>query len=223
MHCVIEKRTKYISQCIYSDLSSIPQCIKSTCDISLFAINHITYNISGSRSTPVNNRPDYMKNTTLLWRPCTSLILYKHCQIQCCQQSHSPADYHLAAKAKKKKILCLKAASRICFSMRVWFRKIQGFFFFFACLFFFQFFMNLLVKIYKKRYDRHNETLWTTDFFNSVFCLVFCSSKIKFCISKLWPTQIWHVCCSEKKKKKKKNAYGSGLPICHELWDIIFF
>ena len=74
--------------------------------------------------------------------------------------------------------------------------------FFFACLIFFQFFMNLLVKIYKKRYDRHNETLWTTDFFNSVFCLVSCSSKIKFHISKLWTTQIWYVCCSEKKKKK---------------------
>ena len=36
-----------------------------------------------------------------------------------------------------------------------------------------------------------------------VFCLVSCSSKIKFHISKLWPTQIWHVCCSEKKKKIK--------------------
>ena len=64
--------------------------------------------------------------------------------------------------------------------------------------------MNLLVKIYKKRYDRHNETLWTTDFFNSVFCLVSCSSKIKFHISKLWTTQIWYVCYSEKTTKKKK-------------------
>ena len=25
-----------------------------------------------------------------------------------------------------------------------------------------------------------------------------------------------------KKKKKKKNAFRSGLPICHELWDIAF-
>ena len=33
-----------------------------------------------------------------------------------------------------------------------------------------------------------------------VFCLVSCSSKIKFHILKLWPTQIW------KKKKKKKNV-----------------
>ena len=100
---------------------------------------------------------------------------------------------------------------------------------FFACLifwliFFPSFFMNFLVKIYKKRYDRHNEALWTTDFFNSVFCLVSCSSKIKFHISKLWPTQIWHVCYSEKKKKKtlKTTAFRSGLSICHELWDIAF-
>ena len=99
---------------------------------------------------------------------------------------------------------------------------------FFACLIFSSFFMNLLVKKYKKRYDRHNETLWTTDFFNSVLCYVSCSSKIKFHISKLWTTQIWYVCYSEKKKKKKKknllkkNALRSGLPICHEPWDIAF-
>ena len=74
----------------------------------------------------------------------------------------------------------------------------------FFCLlnFFFQFFMNLLVKIYKKRYDRHNETLWTIHFYNSVFYLGSSSSKIKFHISKLRPTQILPICCSEKKKKK---------------------
>ena len=83
------------------------------------------------------------------------------------------------------------------------------FVFVFACLLaiFFQFFffMTVLVKIYVKRYDKHNKTLWTTDFFNSVFCLVSCSSKnqVPYVITKkLWPTRIWHVCCSEKKKKK---------------------
>ena len=30
----------------------------------------------------------------------------------------------------KKKILCLKAAARICFSVRIWFCKIQTFIFF---------------------------------------------------------------------------------------------
>ena len=50
-------------------------------------------------------------------------------------------------------------------------------------------------------------------------------SKIKLHISKLWPTQIWHVCFSGKKKlkKKKKNAIRSGLPIWHKFWDIAFF
>ena len=40
----------------------------------------------------------------------------------------------------KKKILCLKAATRICFSVRIWFCKIQTFIFFFLKLFFFHFY-----------------------------------------------------------------------------------
>ena len=40
----------------------------------------------------------------------------------------------------KKKILCLKAAARICFSVRIWFCKIQTFIFFFLKLFFFHFY-----------------------------------------------------------------------------------
>ena len=90
--------------------------------------------------------------------------------------------------------------------------------FFFACLIFFPFFfMNLLVKIYMKRYHRHNETPWTTDFFISVLCLVSCSSKIKFHISKLWLTQIWHACCSEKqtnKQTKKKTETNKQTKKC---------
>ena len=54
-------------------------------------------------------------------------------------------------KKKKKKNVCLKAAARVCFSVRVWFSKIHAFiylfFFFFPCLIFFSFFMNQLVKI----------------------------------------------------------------------------
>ena len=87
--------------------------------------------------------------------------------------------------------------------------------------FFFQFFMNLLVKIYIKSHDRYNKTLCTTDFFNSVFCLVSCSSINQvpyFILNKVVTDPIWHVCYSEK-----KNAFRSDLPICHKLWDIIFF
>ena len=113
---------------------------------------------------------------------------------------------NLLGKAKKNQSYVSKLPRAFVFrcafdsaKLKVWF-----FFFFLLAYFLSSLFMNVLVKIYKKRYDRHNETLWTTDFFNSVFCLVSCSSKIKFHISKLWPTQIWHVCCSGKKKKKKK-------------------
>ena len=97
---------------------------------------------------------------------------------------------------------------------------------FFACvIFFFQFFMNFLVKIYKKRYDKHNETLWTTDFFNSVFCLVSCSSKNQVPYFKaVTDSNLTRLLLREKKKKKtfKKKRVRSGLPICHELWDIAF-
>ena len=46
--------------------------------------------------------------------------------------------------------------------------------------------------------------------------------------TKLWPNQIWNICCGKKKKKKKKplkkkNVFRSGFPICHKLWDIEFF
>ena len=50
-------------------------------------------------------------------------------------------------------------------------------FFFLLGYFLFSFFINLFDKIYMKSYDRHNKTLWTTDFFNSVSCFVACSSK----------------------------------------------
>ena len=44
----------------------------------------------------------------------------------------------------KKKILCLKAAARICFSVRIWFCKIWTFIFFFLKLLFF--FFNFTTK-----------------------------------------------------------------------------
>ena len=104
-------------------------------------------------------------------------------------------------KAKKNKCCVSKLPRAFVFRCAFDSAKFKVWIFFCVLNFFSLYFMDLLVKIYKKIYDRHNETLWTTDFFNSVFCLVSCSSKIKFQISKLWPTQIWHVCCSGKKKK----------------------
>ena len=47
----------------------------------------------------------------------------------------------------KKKILCLKAAARICFSVRIWFCKIQTLIFFFLKLFFFSFLLRKTNKV----------------------------------------------------------------------------
>ena len=81
---------------------------------------------------------------------------------------------------------------------------------FFACLIFFQsffffffFLMNSLVKMYIKRHDKHNKTLWTTDFLNSVFCLVSCSSKNQvpyFILNKVvTDSNLTHLAAQEKK------------------------
>ena len=48
--------------------------------------------------------------------------------------------YHYYHIRLKKKILCLKAAARICFSVRIWFCRIRTFIFFFLKLFFFFYF-----------------------------------------------------------------------------------
>ena len=58
-----------------------------------------------------------------------------------------------------------------------------------------------------KRHDRHNTTLGTTDFFNSVFCLVSCSSKNQvpyFILNKVM-TNSNLKCQLLREKKKKKN------------------
>ena len=52
----------------------------------------------------------------------------------------SSVNWRWFDKAKKKKILCLKAAAHICISVRIWFCKIQTFIFFFLKLFFFHFY-----------------------------------------------------------------------------------
>ena len=129
-----------------------------------------------------------------------------------------------------KKILCLKVAVCICFAMRIWFSKIQAFHIFWWLHFLLPVFMNLYVKIYMKRYDRHNKTHWT-----SVYRLLELSSYFVSCLSKNQiPYFILDKVCDwlkldtwvGKKKNqiiKRKLHLESGLPICHKLWDRIFF
>ena len=93
---------------------------------------------------------------------------------------------------------------------------------FFACLIFFSIFLWTCLSNNKKRHDRHNETLWTTDFFNSVFCLVHPKSSSIFQSCERLKSDTSAAQKKKKKKLLKKNAFRSGLPICHELWDIAF-
>ena len=126
----------------------------------------------------------------------------------------------------KNKLYVSSCRTRLFFgACLIWFSKIQACDFF-LLIFFFSFFMNWLVKIYMKRHDRHNKTLWTTNFFNSVFCLVSRSSKYQvpyFILNKVMTNSNLKCLLLREKKINKKNAFRSGFPICHKLWDIEFF
>ena len=143
-------------------------------------------------------------------------------------QWHNNTFTYYSVKAKKNKSYVSKLPRAFVFwcafdsaKSKVWN--------FFACLIFFFTFLyelscqNIQEKIWQTQWNTLNNRLQTSSTLYSVLYLA--HPKIKFHISKLWPTQIWHVCCSGKKKKKKtfkKTAFRSGLPICHELWDIAF-
>ena len=110
-------------------------------------------------------------------------------------------------EAKKNKSYVLKLPRAFVFwcafdspKFKVWI--------FFACFIFFPDFYELACqnkqqKIWQTKWNTEQQTF-------STMCSVLyrVHPKIKFHISKLWPTQIWHVCCSGKKKLLKKTYLG---------------
>ena len=127
--------------------------------------------------------------------------------------------WHLI-RLKKKKILCLKAAACICFSVCVWFSKIQGLNFFFACLIFFPVFyglacQNIQENIWQTQWNTLNNRLLQLCVLS---CILFIQNKIPY----FKAVTDSHMTRLLLRKKKKKNAFRSCLPICHELWDIAF-
>ena len=68
--------------------------------------------------------------------------------------------------------------------------------------------MNFLVKTYKERYDKHNETLWTTDFFNS--CVLSCILLIQKSSSIFQSSDQLKsdTCAAQEKKRLKKPRLG---------------
>ena len=99
-------------------------------------------------------------------------------------------------------------------------------------------FMNLLVKIYKKRYDRPNETLNNRLFQLCVLsCILFIQKSSPY-FKAVTDSNLTRLLLRKKnkqtnkqtqkqkqkeKKNKQTNVFRSGLPICHELWDIAAF
>ena len=103
-----------------------------------------------------------------------------------------------------KKINCMSQS--FCFFWLI--QQNSSFLFFFACLIFFKSFLWTCLLKYMKRHDRHNKTHFTTDFFNSVFCLVSCLSINQvpyFILSKVVTDQnLTHLLLRKTKQNKTK-------------------
>ena len=130
--------------------------------------------------------------------------------------------FSLGLKKKKKNCMSPSCGGRLFFGALL-IQQNSSFYFFFPCLL--SFFFNFACQTYMKRHDRHNKTLWTIDFFNSVFCLVSCSSKNQvphFILNKvLTDSNLTRLLLGGGGGgKREKNTFRSGLPISHKLWDI---
>ena len=75
-------------------------------------------------------------------------------------------------KAKKNKSYVSKLPRAFVFMCAFDSAKFKVWIFFACLIFFFSFLWLVCQKIQEKIYDRHNETLWTTNFFN--FCVLPC-------------------------------------------------
>ena len=138
--------------------------------------------------------------------------------------SHKDIQGCAALRLKKNKSYVSKLPCAFVFRCAFDSAKFKVWIFFLLAWFFFQFFYDLLVKKYKKRYGRHNETLWTTNFFNScdLPCILFIQNQVPY-FKAVTDSNLTRLLLRKKKKKNvKKTAFRSGLPICHELWDIAF-
>ena len=122
----------------------------------------------------------------------------------------------------KKKILCLKAAARICFSVRIWFWKIQ------TCIFFswnYYFFFHFY---YEKR-----RKFAVLEEFKHVGAQKTCKIPFDFWKYGSWDFSVifgfgcaWRQRPIEVKKNKirnKKTACRVGLKNSRKLWDKVFF
>ena len=119
--------------------------------------------------------------------------------------------YKALKKRKKERNVCLKAAARIYFLVRVWFSKIQAsIFFFFACLIFFPVFYELACQnIDEKTWQTQSNTLNNRLLQLCVLsCILFIqnSSSILHAEQNCDRLKFKTSAAQKKKKKKKKNV-----------------
>ena len=110
--------------------------------------------------------------------------------------------YNTNNKAKKNKSSVSKLPRAFVFRCAFDSAKFKVWIFFCSLDFFFSVFYDLLVKKHKKRYDRHNETLWTTNFFN--FCVLPCILFIQNQVPYFKAVTDSNLTFAAQKKKKKK-------------------
>ena len=126
-----------------------------------------------------------------------------------------------------KKINCMSQSCRacVCFSVHVWFSKIQAFIYLFIfCLL--NFFSSVFYELACQNIDEKTWQAQSNTLNNRLLqlCVLSCILFIQKSSSTFHTEQS----CDQLKFKtsaaqKKKMAFRSGFPICHKLWDIDFF
>ena len=135
----------------------------------------------------------------------------------------------LSSKAKKNKSYMYVSKPPLPFVFRCTFDSAKSkVWIFFACLiFFFSFIWTCSSKYTRKDMTdtmKHFEQQTSSTLCSVFKCLVSCSAKNQVPYFKAVTDSNLTLLLLRRKKKKplKKNAFRSGLPICHELWDIAF-
>ena len=109
------------------------------------------------------------------------------------------------------------------FFSAVWFSKIQGLNFFFSLNFFPVFYelacQNIQEKIWQTQWNTLNNRLLQLC---ALSYILFIQNQVPY-FKAVNDSNLTRLLLRKKKKKPvKKPAFRSGLPICHELWDIAF-
>ena len=110
------------------------------------------------------------------------------------------------SKAKKINPMSQSCREHLFFGARL-IQQNSRFEFFLLAWFFFPVFYDLLIKKYKKRYDRHNETLWTTNFFNSCVlpCILFIKNQVPY-FKAVTDSNLTRLLLRKKQTNKKQNV-----------------